>query len=105
MRTYEPRQGRKAATAVCFVFAVVTLASSPFPQGLLAAKRSGYAVPVNLNSFFRSALIALACLALGKPTTTLAADKPPAGASGMCSAVPYLSEAAARLSFVAPRLH
>ena len=58
MRTYEPRQGRKAATAVCFVFAVVTLASSPFPQGLLAAKRSGYAVPVNLNSFFRSALIA-----------------------------------------------
>ena len=76
VRTYEPRQGRKAATAVCFVFAVVTLASSPFPQGLLAAKRSGYAVPVNLNSFFRSALIALACLALGKPTATLAADKP-----------------------------
>ena len=55
---------------------MVTLASSPFPQGLLAAKRSGYAVPVNLNSFFRSALIALACLTLGKPTTTLAADKP-----------------------------
>ena len=76
MRTYEPRQGRKAATAVCFVFAVVTLASSPFPQGLLAAKRSGYAVPVNLNSFFRSTLIALACLAPFKQTATLAADKP-----------------------------
>ena len=76
VRTYEPRQGRKAATVVCFVFAVVTLASFPFPQGLLTAKSSGYAVPVNLNAIFRSAFVALACLTLAKPTATLAADKP-----------------------------
>jgi DNA polymerase III subunit gamma/tau len=30
MRTYKPRQGRKAATVVCFAFAVVTLATSTF---------------------------------------------------------------------------
>ena len=34
VRTYEPRQGRKAATVVCFVFAVVTLAF-PTPPNLL----------------------------------------------------------------------
>ena len=55
---------------------MVTLASFPFPQGLLTAKSSGYAVPVNLNSFFHSALIAVACLAPFKQTATLAADKP-----------------------------
>ena len=38
VRTYEPRQGRKAATAVCFVFAVVTLAF-PDPQNLPPAER------------------------------------------------------------------
>src|ERR1043166_6001001 len=32
MRTYEPRQGRKAATAVCSASAVVTLALSPRPR-------------------------------------------------------------------------
>ena len=42
VRTYEPRQGRKAATVVCFVFAVVTLALSYSPECLLIAKRRCY---------------------------------------------------------------
>ena len=75
MRTYEPRQGRKAATVVCFVFAVVTLAF-PIPTNLPSATRCGYAASVNLFKLFRSMVVALVVLYMAEPTVISAADKP-----------------------------
>jgi hypothetical protein len=39
--TYETRQGRKAATVVCFAIAAVTLAPLPMQNGKLKIKNAG----------------------------------------------------------------